>query len=259
MNFGEKLFQLRKEKGLSQEALADEINTTRQAISKWENNQGYPETEKLLVLGRLFDVSIDYLLKEEECIEEVSSGGYYVSREKAESWLMYESQSTKTIALGISLIILSGIPFLLLGEKSIYGLFGAVVLIVIGISMILYAVLTDSGFEYKSLKHYKLIFDKKYIIELKEKYRHVKKKYICMFIFFPASTLLCGFFVRIGTDFYHMNENTLIALFLPIISLGFFMFIYAIAMIDAYELLVYNEEHMNKITTKLLNKIRNKF
>ena len=48
MNFGEKLFKLRKEKGLSQEALADQLGTTRQAVSKRENNQGYPETEKIL-------------------------------------------------------------------------------------------------------------------------------------------------------------------------------------------------------------------
>lgn len=41
MTFGERLFKLRKEKGLSQEALAEQLNTTRQAISKWENNQGY--------------------------------------------------------------------------------------------------------------------------------------------------------------------------------------------------------------------------
>lgn len=259
MNFGEKLFQLRKEKGLSQEALAEEVSTTRQAISKWENNQGYPETEKLLILSRLFDVSIDYLLKEEECIEESPLDGYYVSREKAESWIMYESRSTKTISLGIAFIILSGMPFLLLGEKSVYGLFGTVVLIIIGISMILFAAITDRGFEYKPLKQNKLIFDKKYISDLTEKYKHVKKKYICMFIFFPASALLCGFFVRIGTEFYHMNENIMIALFLPVIALGLYMFIYAIAMIDAYELLVYNEEHMSKLSIRLLNKVRNRF
>ena len=57
MNLGEKLLKLRKEKGLSQEALAEQIKTTRQAFSKLhrgreerENNQGYPETEKLLQL-----------------------------------------------------------------------------------------------------------------------------------------------------------------------------------------------------------------
>lgn len=48
MDFGEKLLKLRKENGMSQEALAEKLDTTRQAISKWENSQGYPETEKLL-------------------------------------------------------------------------------------------------------------------------------------------------------------------------------------------------------------------
>ena len=64
MTFGERLFKLRKEKGLSQESLAEQLNTTRQAISKWENNQGYPETEKLLMLSNIFGVSVDSLLKE---------------------------------------------------------------------------------------------------------------------------------------------------------------------------------------------------
>lgn len=64
MTFGEKLFKLRKEKGFSQEALAEKLNTTRQAISKWENNQGYPETEKLLMLSNIFELSVDDLLKE---------------------------------------------------------------------------------------------------------------------------------------------------------------------------------------------------
>ena len=43
MSLGEKIFKLRKEKGLSQEALAEQVGTTRQAISKWENDQGFPE------------------------------------------------------------------------------------------------------------------------------------------------------------------------------------------------------------------------
>ena len=66
MNLGEKIYKLRKEKGLSQEALAELVGTTRQAISKWENNQGYPETEKLLMLSNVFEVSIDFLLKDEK-------------------------------------------------------------------------------------------------------------------------------------------------------------------------------------------------
>ena len=85
MTFGEKLFKLRKDRGLSQEALAEQVNTTRQAISKWENNQGFPETEKLMLLSNIFEVSIDYLLKDSESTDTQSTDGCYVSREKAES------------------------------------------------------------------------------------------------------------------------------------------------------------------------------
>ncbi len=60
MKLGEKIVKLRKERGLSQEALAEQIGTTRQAVSKWENDQGFPETEKLLQLSNVFEVSVDF-------------------------------------------------------------------------------------------------------------------------------------------------------------------------------------------------------
>ena len=72
MSLGEKIFKLRKEKGISQEALAEQIGTTRQAISKWENNQGFPETEKLLQLSNIFEVSTDYLLKDEKNVKNIA-------------------------------------------------------------------------------------------------------------------------------------------------------------------------------------------
>ena len=81
MSLGEKIFKLRKEKGFSQEGLAEQIGTTRQAISKWENNQGFPETEKLLQLSNIFEVSTDFLLKDDKSIRSTDEKGYYVSRE----------------------------------------------------------------------------------------------------------------------------------------------------------------------------------
>ena len=66
MSFGENLQRLRKEKGMSQERLAEILEVSRQAISKWESNTAYPETEKLIALSNLFDVSIDYLIKGDE-------------------------------------------------------------------------------------------------------------------------------------------------------------------------------------------------
>ena len=83
MTFGEKLFKLRKSRGMSQEALAEQLHTTRQAISRWANDQGYPETEKLLLLSNIFEVSVDSLLKENTGQAMPSEEGYYVSRERA--------------------------------------------------------------------------------------------------------------------------------------------------------------------------------
>lgn len=65
MTIGDKLTKLRKENNYTQEQLADILEVSRQAVSKWENNTAYPETEKLIKLGELYGCSMDYLLKDD--------------------------------------------------------------------------------------------------------------------------------------------------------------------------------------------------
>ncbi|MDE6601131.1 MAG: helix-turn-helix domain-containing protein [Lachnospiraceae bacterium] len=96
MTFGEKLYKLRKSQGLSQEALAEKLNTSRQAVSKWENNNGYPETEKIILIGKIFQVSLDDLLIDDRAIDSDNgkrvheeAQGFYVSRETANGFLLY--------------------------------------------------------------------------------------------------------------------------------------------------------------------------
>lgn len=62
MTLGQKLKEIRKKFGLSQEQLAEIINVSRQAITKWETDAGLPDTENLKELSRIFGISIDYLL-----------------------------------------------------------------------------------------------------------------------------------------------------------------------------------------------------
>ncbi len=64
MTFAEKLYTLRTQYGYSQEALAEKLSVSRQAISKWEIGTTLPETDKMIVISDFFDVSIDYLLKD---------------------------------------------------------------------------------------------------------------------------------------------------------------------------------------------------
>lgn len=64
MTFSEKLQILRKNNGLSQEQLAERCNVSRQAVSKWESGQGYPEMEKVLQLCDVLKVDLDYLMRD---------------------------------------------------------------------------------------------------------------------------------------------------------------------------------------------------
>lgn len=66
MTLGDKLSKLRKENNYTQEQLADILGVSRQAISKWESNITYPETDKLIRISELFNCSLDYLLKDTE-------------------------------------------------------------------------------------------------------------------------------------------------------------------------------------------------
>lgn len=88
--FGERLRSLRKEKGWSQEYLAEQLNVSRQAVYKWESNKGYPDIANLIEISELFDVSIDELIKEDkdlqkemasdekDLFEQVSDPGFYL-------------------------------------------------------------------------------------------------------------------------------------------------------------------------------------
>lgn len=68
MNIGEKIKTLRQQNGLSQESLANKLSVSRQAITKWETNRGIPDIENLKSLSILFNVSLDYLVSEDNDI-----------------------------------------------------------------------------------------------------------------------------------------------------------------------------------------------
>ncbi|ODR38807.1 helix-turn-helix domain-containing protein [Eisenbergiella tayi] len=71
MDISEKILKLRKANNLTQEQLAEQLQVSRQAVSKWESGQAIPESDKLPALSDLFHVTIDYLLRPSE-IDELS-------------------------------------------------------------------------------------------------------------------------------------------------------------------------------------------
>lgn len=124
MIFAEKLILLRKKAGWSQEELAEQMNVTRQSVSKWEGAQSVPDLEKMVRLSELFGVSTDYLLKDEiEIVEHIDSVDKisslrHVSMEEANAFLSAKETTAKSIANAVFLCILSPICLLILGAIS---------------------------------------------------------------------------------------------------------------------------------------------
>lgn len=68
MIFAEKLRFIRKNEGLTQEELAEKLSVTRQAVAKWESGQVYPDISNLIEISNLFHVTVDYLVRDQECM-----------------------------------------------------------------------------------------------------------------------------------------------------------------------------------------------
>ena len=68
MELKDKIQQLRKNKNLSQERIAEKLNISRQAVAKWENGETTPDISNLVQISDLFNISLDRLLKDDNCI-----------------------------------------------------------------------------------------------------------------------------------------------------------------------------------------------
>ena len=126
MIFADKLIQLRKKSGWTQEELAQQMHVSRQSVSKWEGAQSVPDLEKMVQLSRLFHVTTDYLLKDEEGEPEPAPGEDMgeplrrVSLEEASAFLEAKQRSAGPIAFATMLCVLSPIGLILRGAEVRY-------------------------------------------------------------------------------------------------------------------------------------------
>ena len=131
MILGDKIMNLRKKAGWSQEELANRLNVTRQSVSKWESAQSIPDLDRVIQLSRIFEVSTDFLLKEEleepeylaeeVCIDSAEPVRR-VSMEEASEYLRLRRETAPKIAAGTFLCIISPICLLMLGALSEYSI-----------------------------------------------------------------------------------------------------------------------------------------
>lgn len=99
LKIGTKLYELRKKEGISQEEFAEVVAASRQAVSKWERDEAYPDIDKLILIAKYYNCSVDYLLNYETEEQDVNkfiknvkdtilAGKYLVEIEEIERWIL---------------------------------------------------------------------------------------------------------------------------------------------------------------------------
>ncbi len=260
MLFHQKLLKLRKENNLSQEALAENLGTTRQAVSKWENGQGYPETEKLLTIANLFDVSVDYLLKDTNEEAGNEDKGYYVSKEMAEGYLANQKRWVRRFVLGGAILILSIIAYLKYRNESASPLL-FIGMVVVGGFLTLRGVISSDK-RYQVLEKEQLLFDIKYLKELKAEYDKRRRVYMPVLIGSLVVFLVDIFILASDKGIFNNDLSPGVPAYLMLAVVVFALsaaaLFYTGTMIESYEILTKNEERVQGVWFRILRKTKKK-
>lgn len=198
MIFADKLIQMRKKSGWSQEELAEQMGVSRQSISKWEGAQSIPDLEKIIRLAKLFSVSTDYLLLDEMGEPEGGTPALpgkdspalrRISMEEANAFLKIKEETARYIAWGVFLCILSPICLIMLGGLSglpgsgisgglaaAIGLTVLLVMVAAAVAIFVYSGGKTSAFEYLDSQ----IFETEYGVSgmVKERREQYRERYM---------------------------------------------------------------------------------
>ena len=244
MEFYEKLRKIRKENGMSQEELASQLSVSRQAVSKWESGQGYPEMDKLLLISELFHVSLDYLLKGntgEAPTDADTENSFYASRESVEGYLLAKRRGSLWIGAGVAILIL-GIIFPIMMQDIL----GSVLLMCFaaaGVGILVSRLFVPK--RYEELESRPLVFDPAFLREFRSEYFQQRKRYGVLIV---AGVVLCilSFLVGMLSDTIS-SEHSLTCLMPVFWAVAVYLFIVAGSALNAMNLILNNEAHIKEM------------
>lgn len=272
MIFADKLINLRKKAGMSQEELADKLGVSRQSVSKWEGAQSIPDISKVIELSNIFGVSTDYLLKDElefednTPVEDVKERKA-VSIEEVNEYLEIIDKTRKMNALGVLLCITS--PVVLLFLLMFYNLYSFDERLAVGLGIILLilqvaiaiALFIISGFKMKKFEFLNTdIFETKYGVTglVKEKKNQYSQTHITMNV---VGVLLCVLSAvpLLATVFIADGKYVLlgVCILLVLCALGVYILVDSGIKMEAYNQLLQEEDYTkeNKKTNAGVNNI----
>lgn len=242
MILADKIIRLRKKNGWSQEELAEKMQVSRQAVSKWEGAQTIPDIEKILMLGSLFGVTTDYLLKDdmedEEFTEENSSPVKRITLEQANDFLEWRKSASMRIAAGTFLCVIAAIPLLILGAATevpsfhisentaaLTGLISLFVLVAIAVAVFIFCDSKNAPFDFIDKEPFETEYGVTGMVKEKQKaYKSIYTKYnvigTCICVLSPIP-LFIGMFTEM--DFFTVIMLTVTILLAGIGSVFFIL------------------------------------
>lgn len=247
MIFADKLIELRKRNGMTQEELAEKMDVSRQSIAKWEGAQSVPELNKIIKLSQLFDVSTDYLLKDE--IELPDKGCTFdaseekairrVTMEEANRFLESRRKAAIPMAVATMLCILSPVFLIFFGvlsETAYYpisenlasGIGLTALIVIVAVAVGIFVSIGSKNDKYKYLE--KEAIDTEYgvdgmVKELRERFRSTYDR--CN-IFGTVACILSVLPIFINLMLAEDNDflvGIAFCLLLAIVAIGVFLFV----------------------------------
>ena len=240
MSLSENLQNLRKIKNMSQEELAEKLNVSRQAVSKWESGNGYPETEKIITICDIFDCSMDELVKG-KISEDIKS--------EKNNYDLIMTKTSKGIAIGVTLILIGvSIMLTILGfapneqAENQYSLIG-VIAILIGVVFAV-PLFIINGTKVDDFKKKNPVIANVYS---EDELDEGKSKYT-KFIALGISIILIGVVVMMALLGFKVFENDTmpVAVLMYFVTIGASLIVYSGKMQDKFDIEKYNKENSDE-------------
>lgn len=269
MILADKIINLRKKSGMSQEDLAGKLNVSRQSVSKWESAQSIPDLDKIIQMSSIFGVSTDFLLKDEIELEDTSalvdtepdSVTRRVSMEQANDFIKRRHKNALKIATGVLLCIISPITLILLCGIFEYngllseniacaiGLITMFVLVAIAVGLFLISGNNTKEYEYITTKS----FETEYGVTgmVKQRKKEYQGTYNAMTTTGIISCVLSVIPLFVGL-FLENDFITIcgVASLIAIVALGAFLIVYTGCKMGAYVALLQEGDYAKQAKEK---------
>ncbi|QLL67589.1 helix-turn-helix domain-containing protein [Lactobacillus johnsonii] len=202
MRLGQKITELRKKNNLSQEGLAEKMNVSRQAVSKWESDQSIPDIEKIVNLSELFGVTTDYLLKSGAPSFEIKTADIpaedklpILPDELVQKYLSTAKKSSQLRALAIALAVFSpacisfcsALSGFLIGANdkmqliiSLIGFAATIVVLAISFGLLIYSFLIMREFKQLNKQNFDIMKEKERLKSTIQSFHHTNDKYFVL-------------------------------------------------------------------------------